>query len=409
MTLRIHLGLGATVVLLGAASTLSAAPGATAAAWPGAEGVVAYVSGNPDHANALDIYAIARDGSGRVNLTNDPARDQDPAWSPDGTKIAFASGRDEVKMDIWVADADGSDPRNLTPLTDTTESGEAGTEPAWSPDGTKIAYSYQGDVWVMRASSGGGKRNLTHDPALPAAGISPAWSPDGKTIAYIREGDIWLMSPSGKNKRQITFTTGGLGTEKSPEWSPDGLRMIYERSGQIWTMNRDGSDQRAIAAGPDQGGSNPAWSPEGDWVVFSSSGYTAPNEPDLFLARPDGTDIKRLRHTGAGADTAPAWQSLPSSDPASTYLTLVATVTGTRVTVQGELFNANPGQLVRIQLQRHDGVRFRVVERVDETVRKYGDYSTSFRTPDAATCKLVVRFVGDVDSRPASKRVEFDC
>ncbi|MDZ5622292.1 hypothetical protein SFC88_15730 [Nocardioides sp. HM23] len=408
MTLRHHALAGGAAVLLGAASSTLVPLSPAVATSPGAEGVIAYVAQNPDHEDTLDIYTIAPDGTSRTNLTNDPARDQDPAWSPDGTRLAFSSTRDGAHLDIWVVNADGSGLTNLTPLADGTDSGQAGTEPTWSPDGTKIAYVYQGDVWVMDATTGAGKRNLTHDPALPAAGISPAWSPTGNTIAYVRAGDIWVMSASGANKRQLTATSGALTTEKTPDWSPDGLRLVYERSGQIWTMNRNGTQQTAIVTG---GGTGPAWSPEGDRVVFSSSGFTAPNGPDLFTARPDGRDVRRVPKTGPESDTAPAWQPLPTAAAASSYASVnVAAVTAAKITVRGELFNANPGQVVRVDLQRHDGVRFRLVQRLDVTLTTYGDFSATFANPAATTtCRVAARYAGDADSLATTTSVVFDC
>ncbi|KAA1426011.1 TolB family protein [Nocardioides antri] len=410
MALTHQLLVGGAAVLLGAASGPLVAASPAVGASPGAEGLLAYVAQNPAHEEGLDIYTIAPNGTGRTNLTNHPARDQDPAWSPDGTQLAFSSTRDGSHLDIWVVNADGSGLRNLTPLADSTDSGQAGTEPAWSPDGTKIAYVYQGDVWVMDAATGAGKQNLTHDPAIQGAGISPAWSPDGTTIAYVRGADIWMMGAGGGNKRQLTTSTGGLGTEKYPDWSPDGLRLVYERSGQIWTMNRNGTQQTAIAAGLDKGGTNPAWSPEGDWVVFSSSGYTAPAGPDLFLARPDGTSVRRVPNTGPGSDVAPAWQPLPTSTAASTYATATPTVTDTRVTVRGELFNANPGQLVRVDLQRHDGAVFRPAGRVDATLTTYGDYAAGFANPaSTTTCRVIARYLGDADSLATTRTAVFAC
>ena len=404
---QIAAGLAAALGCLTVTALGPSTPAAAAA--PGSEGQIAYVAPNPDHGNSLEIYTITRDGTSRANFSAHPERDQDPAWSPDGTRIAFASARDEVHMDIWVAAADGSGLTNLTPLPDSTDSGQAGTEPAWSPDGTRIAYSYQGDIWVMRATTGAGKRNLTDDPSLPAAGQSPAWSPDGTTIAYVRNGDIWVMGAGGANKRQLTFT-GGSAAEKNPDWSPDGLRLVYERSGQVWTMNRNGTQQTAVAAGPDQGGTGPAWSPEGDWVVFSSSGYTAPNGPDLFVARPDGSAVRRILNTGAASDILPSWQPLTDGSARSTYLTLVPSVTDTRIAVKGELFDANPGQVVQVILQRSDGVVFRTVRQLNATLSPYGDYATGFGNPaDTTSCRLVARYAGDGDSLPASRSVVFDC
>ena len=133
--------------LLGMASLSFIAPSPASGAGPGAEGLIAYVAANPAHANSLDIFTIARDGTSRTNLTNHPARDQNPAWSPDGSKLAFASTRDGAHLDIWVVNADGSGLINLTPLPDTTGLGESGTDkqtaivtgggtgPAWSPEG----------------------------------------------------------------------------------------------------------------------------------------------------------------------------------------------------------------------------------------------------------------------------------
>ncbi len=383
-------------------------PGVAAGkALPGGEGLIAYVAANPDHDQSLEIFTISRDGTARTNFTNDPARDQDPAWSPDGSRLAFASTRDGAHLDIWVADADGSGLTNLTPLPDTTGLGESGTEPAWSPDGTKIAYVYQGDVWTMDAASGAGKVNLTEDPAIATAGQSPAWSPDGSTIAYVRSADIWMMAANGAGKRRVTSTTGSLSTEKNPDWSPDGRRLVYERSGRIWTMNRDGSQQTAISSG---GGTAPVWSPEGDRVTFSSSGYTAPNGPDLFVSRPDGSGVTRIPGTGPTSDITPAWQPLGTTAAAPTFATIASSEAYQRIFVTGELFDANPGQLVRVDLQRHDGTRYQLVQKAHAELSEFGDYFAMLSVPnDSTTCRLVARYGGDADSLPTTRSVVIDC
>ena len=122
-------------------------------------------------------------GSNVVRLTYDSAQDAQPAWSPDGTKIAFVSDRDG-NADIYVMNADGSGPVNIT------KHAGADYAPAWSPDGTKIAFQSDREtdfaVWVMNAD-GSNPIRLT-DPSTPAG--APSWSPDGTRIAYEQGGEL---------------------------------------------------------------------------------------------------------------------------------------------------------------------------------------------------------------------------
>ena len=128
----------------------------------------------------------------------------DPAWSPDGTKIAFESRLGGSTLDICVMNADGS---NQTKLTN---SAAEDFQPAWSPDGSKIAFeSFQpetknGDIWVMNAD-GSNQINLTNSRAQEGG---PAWSPDGSKIAFNwnpgYHDDIWVMKADGSNKTKLT-------------------------------------------------------------------------------------------------------------------------------------------------------------------------------------------------------------
>jgi Tol biopolymer transport system component len=140
-------------------------------------------------------------------LQHNARGESSPAWSPDGRKIAFVSN-----SEIYVMNADGSEQRTLT---------QRGAQPLWSPDGRKIAFVSVRDgkydeVHVMNAD-GSGKRNLTHNPAPDGA---PAWSPDGRRIAFQswRGADLYVMNADGTGQRNLTRTPGAR--EFGIAWSP---------------------------------------------------------------------------------------------------------------------------------------------------------------------------------------------
>jgi TolB protein len=112
------------------------------------------------------------DGTGQTNISNNPANDFGPSWSPDGTKIIFASYRDAItNRDLYVMNADGSNPTRLT------NDPEDETWPSWSPDGTKIAFQSQSEgenevIYVMNAD-GSEQTNISGG----RFGIDPDWGP----------------------------------------------------------------------------------------------------------------------------------------------------------------------------------------------------------------------------------------
>jgi WD40-like Beta Propeller Repeat len=278
------------------------------AAYPGANGKIAYES---DDGVDSEIFVMNADGSGQTNLINDPAPpnhavDRDPAWSPDGTKIAFmrtgSAPQGEGHPNIYVMNADGTGRVNLTPGPEVTGEANGGIEPTWSPSGTHIAYNHSGDIWVMSAS-GGSKVRLEFGSGLETW---PAWSPDGTKIAFIRGFDVWVGPATGGVSTQLTT---GAGSEKGPDWSPDGSKIVYERSGHIWSMSSSGSGQTDHTTGLNENGTLPAWAPDGSKILFDSNGFTTPNGYDIFVMDADGTNETRI-DTGPDTDLDPSWQPI---------------------------------------------------------------------------------------------------
>jgi Tol biopolymer transport system component len=253
-------------------------------------------SGNPD------IYVMDADGGNLRQLTDHPERDIWPEWSPDGTRIAFPSRRDG-NFEIYVINVDGS---NLRRLTNTSSHEDF---PAWSPDGALIAFSRtEGDdgTYIMKAD-GSDERRLADFEAL-----EPAWSPDAGRIAFASDHEgfraIYVVDVDGANLRRLSETRAG---ENCPDWSPDGTRIVFtswrDGDGEIILMNADGSEPRRLTDNPYED-EFPAWrptSPEGglptpewtgpDSVLFIGNSLTFYNNlPEMFaaLTRSAGRDVE---------------------------------------------------------------------------------------------------------------------
>jgi Tol biopolymer transport system component len=236
--------------------------GASEPAWSPDGGKIAFTSSRI--AGNYEIEVMNADGSAQTDLTNDPNRDVSPTWSPDGSRIAFTSTRGSTGSQIYVMNADGSGQTNLT--NNLFENEEA----AWSPDGSRIAFTSVRDstaqIYVMNAD-GSGQINVSHD-AVGAR--NAAWSPDGSKIAFMtfRDGgnsEIYVMDADGSNQTRLTNDPH---LDDAPAWSPDGTKIAFNstREGvnnQIYVMNADGSDPvnvtNEVQVSPDNTDVGPDW------------------------------------------------------------------------------------------------------------------------------------------------------
>ncbi len=179
----------------------------------------------------LDIYLIDLVRGVFANLSKNALWDGDPAVSPDGRSVAFAS-LEGGGAGVYRYDLDTGDIHRLTDIT------QSSGEPAWSPDGTRLVYtstspSTQQDIYTMNPD-GSDQRRLTD---YPGADYNPRWSPDGRWIAFVsdRQGnpaDIYVMDADGSRPRRLTFHPG---FDIRPAWSPDGawLAFVSDRDGSL--------------------------------------------------------------------------------------------------------------------------------------------------------------------------------
>ena len=209
------------------------------------------------------------DGSGIVELH---INGYDPSVSPDGTKIAYCSLRNDIYSQIYVANSDGSGEKEVTKITTGDSCG-----PVWSHDGKKIAFysfalthpSRNPAIWTMDPDGSNVKRIVEH-------GLSPTWSPDNKQIAFAGNHDgkfqIYAMNSDGTNVRRLT---NNKAEESSPAWAPDGAAIVFvsDREGEhpaLFLMSADGSQQQRLIFSKRQDFCFPAWSSDGKNIAFSA-------------------------------------------------------------------------------------------------------------------------------------------
>lgn len=227
-----------------------------------------WVAYQVDIGRNLEIYVIATDGTGQRRLTINPADDAQPAWSPDGSTIAFASNRDG-EFRIWLMSSLG---RDIRPLTQ----GPGDSRPSWSPDSSTIAFQSQRrgspDIWIVDVETG----EETLVVGTGRAENSPSFSPDGSRLVYSADRfgqfDIFTVALDGGDEQRLTDAAGA---DLEPRWSPDGTRVAYatirERQPRVAIMNADGTGVVVLPLSEFRytlGDRAPVWTPDGDALVY---------------------------------------------------------------------------------------------------------------------------------------------
>jgi Tol biopolymer transport system component len=265
----------------------------------------------------LDIYIMESDGSNVQQLTKDTFAmfysiikspyDSMPVWSPDGSRIAFVSGRDSTQMGnllgninykFYVMNRDGSNVVEL-PFPHVVLDEPRFT---WSPDGMWVTYEaesrvsrgFNWDIFIARLDGSDPIRlttNLTDERR-------PVWSPDGNSIAYHSDPkgdwDIYIMGSDGSNPIRLTYDTG---EDVEMDWSPDSRRIVFSsnRDGDydLYIMNADGSHVVQLTNDPADD-SQPSWSPDGEWIAFVSTRNG--KYGDIYIIKVDGSEVVQLTH-----------------------------------------------------------------------------------------------------------------
>lgn len=278
---------------------------------------------------------------------------ESPAWSPDGTRIAFAArpwNRGSLhRLELYVINADGTSLQRLTHRTG------ADSKPTWSPDGSRLAFVsrppggpryYLPEIYVLTDF------NPSHQPLTDIAYSDriPVWSPDGTRIAYVTErlswdpqireyGEIHISNADGSGQKQLTDNDS---TDSRPAWSPDSTRIAYvsdyDGDADIYTINADGSGIKRLTNN-DHPDSRPVWSPDGSRIAYVS--LHNGRHTDIFVMNADGSDITQL--TAYDDAETNHYNGAPSWSPDGKRIAYVSAVHGL---YQRHVMNADGTQRV---------------------------------------------------------------